>query len=94
MRKEPLPVKFKETPILVCDGCGIEVGGVAQIGAGPLGWLRQMAAKEVGRGGVEIEDVGDFCAECRPKIERAQKQEREAIKAEKLAAAADSHGVT
>lgn len=84
------PVTYKEVTVLTCDGCAKEV--TASIGA-QLGWLQQKATEEDGKGGVAVRDLADYCTDCRPKIERAQKQEADAIKAEALAAQADAVGV-
>lgn len=91
-KKTPLPVQYKETSIVTCDGCGLEVGVVGP--GSTLGWLVQKATKEDGRGGIGFEDEMDFCPDCRPKVKRAQKQEADAIRAEKLAAAAEISGVS
>lgn len=88
-----LPVQFKMVQLLRCDGCGLEVGDDALGTAPRLGWLQQFAENEDGRGGIVKTSLLDFCRDCRPKIERAQKQEMDAIKAEGLAAKADVSGV-
>lgn len=86
-RNVELPPQVVLTTTVICNGCSKERPETL---AGRAGWLQQFGFGEKdGKPG----DTIDYCTDCRPKIERAQKQETDAIRAETIAAVADVRGV-
>lgn len=90
IRQVPLPQMFDARPVVTCDGCGLETPG----GVENLGWMRQSTPIADGVGGIDRDNArADFCPDCTPKVQAAQKVEADSIKAEKLAAQAAAVGV-
>lgn len=89
-RKVALPVQYREEAALICDACGKQVLTDRMLA---IGWFRGVLRLADPGGSVVDKFVCDYCDECWPKMQRAMHQEEKAIQAEKVAVAAEKHGV-
>lgn len=82
-----LPIKYVETTVVACDGCGVEAAFDEL-----EGWVavHTYEAPDSSR----LAPEGEFCPSCRVKVLVAIGREVATLKAEKLQAAAEQHGVT
>lgn len=89
-KQEEMPVVYRVTKVLRCDGCGEEEVGLVE-GALLVGWLRQRRIVE-NKSATTLEET-DYGPKCAEKMLKVIENEKRSIRAEAQAAVAEVRGV-